>query len=150
MDNRHQGATLVELIISIVIIATASAAILGVLSRNLEGSADAFLVNQAVAVAEAYLEEVTLKPFTDPDGVDAETIRANFDDVDDYDGLLDNGARDQFGNALPNLGNVTVSVAVTPSAALPGVPVGDTLRVDVRVVQSPYVDFVLTGYRTRL
>ena len=150
MDRRQQGVTLVELIISIVVIATASAAILGVLTRNLRSSADAFLVTQAVAVAEAYLEEIILKPFADPDGIDGEGARSDFDDVDDYNGLIDNGARDQFGNPLPNLGGLTVSVGVVASAALPGVPSADALRIDVRVVQAPYVDFTLSGYRTRL
>jgi MSHA pilin protein MshD len=141
--------TLIELIIAIVVIAIAVSAVLGVLTRNAQHSADAMVVSQAVAIAEAYLEEVSLKPFVDPDGVDGEAARADFDDVDDYDGLVDAGAVDQFGNALGALADYTVSVSVTPSAALPNVPVADALRVDVTVARPPYVNFVLTGYRTR-
>ena len=73
---------------------------LGVLSSTVGRSADAMVMSQAVAIAEAYLEEISLKAFADPDGVDGETTRAAFDDVDDYNGLVDNGARDQFGTAL--------------------------------------------------
>ena len=40
-------------------------------------SADAMVLSQAVAIAEAYLEEITLKPFADPDGVDGETASAS-------------------------------------------------------------------------
>ena len=69
--------------------------------------------------------------------------------MDDYDGLLDTGAADQFGNPIPALAAYTVSVTVSSSAALTGVPAADALRVDVRVTQAPYIDFVLSGYKTR-
>jgi MSHA pilin protein MshD len=105
--------------------------------------------HQAAAIAEAYLEEIMLKPLNDPDGVDGEAARAAFDDLDDYDGLSDAGARDQFGSPLAGLGDYNVAVAVTPSPALPGVPLGDALRVDVVVTHANDIDFVLSGYRTR-
>jgi MSHA pilin protein MshD len=142
--------TLIEVVISIVVIAIAVGAVLGVLSQNVQRSADAMVVAQGVAVATAYVEEIMLKPFSDPDGTDTETARADFDDVDDYDGLVDIGAVDQFGFPLASLANYTVSVAVTPSSALTGVPMADALRIDVRVQLAPYIDYTLTGYRTRL
>lgn len=148
--NRQGGVTLVELIVSIVIVATAVGAVLNVLSSNLGRSADAFITLQAGAIAEAYLEEIRLRPFTDPDGIDGETNRIDFDDLDDYDGLVDNGAKDQFGNAIAELSNYSVSVTVIASVALPGVPAVDSRRIDVRVIQAPYVDFTLSSYRTRL
>ena len=141
--------TLIELIIAIVVIAIAVSAVLGVLTRNVQNSADAMVISQAAAVAEAYLEDVSLKPFTDPDGIDGEAARIDFDDVDDYNGLVDAGAADQFGNPIGALADYTVSVTVVPSAALPNVPLADALRVDVTVVRAPYVNFTLTGYRTR-
>jgi MSHA pilin protein MshD len=142
--------TLVELVIAIVIVAIAASAVLGVLSSSVGRSADAMIVSQAVAIAESYLEEITLKPFVDPDGIDGEAARINFDDVDDYDGLTDAGAYDQFGNPIAGLGGYTVNVGVVASAALPGVAPADTWRVDVRVQFAPYVDYVLSGYKTRL
>ncbi len=149
IEQRQNGMTLVELIIAIVVIAIAVSAVLGVLTRNVQHSADAMVIRQAAAIAEAYLEEVSLKPFVDPDGIDGEAARTDFDDVDDYNGLVDAGAVDQFGNPIVALADYTVSVTVTPSSALPNVPLADALRVDVNVVRLPYVDFVLTGYRTR-
>ena len=141
--------TLIELVIAIVVIAIAASAVLGLLSRTTETSADAMIVAQAGAIAEAYLEEITLRSFDDPDGVDGEASRGIFDDVDDYDGLTDVGARDQFGNAIASLGNYTVSVSVSATSALTGIPSTDALRIDVRVTQQPYVNFMLTSYRTR-
>ena len=96
---RESGATLIELVISIVVISIAVSAVLGLLSSSAAHSADSMVLSQAVSIAEAYLEEVSLKPFADPDSVDGEANRVDFDDVDDYDGLVDVGARDQFGNA---------------------------------------------------
>ena len=149
LTARQSGVTLVELLVSIVIVAIAAGTILGLLATTTGGSADPMLRHQASAVAEAYLEEILLRPFDDPDGADGEGSRAAFDDLDDYDGLLDVGARDQFGNPIPALAAYTVSVSVVPSAALAGVPAGDALRVDVNVSRGTEIDLLLSGYRTR-
>jgi MSHA pilin protein MshD len=148
--HREGGVTLIELVISIVVVAIAASAVLGVLSRTAGHSADAMIVAQAVAIAESYLEEITLKPFDDPDGADGEGNRADFDDLDDYHGLVDAGARDQFGNPIAGLDGYTVSVAVVGSAALTGVDAANAARVDVTVSHAPLVNLSLSGYRTRL
>jgi MSHA pilin protein MshD len=148
--HREGGVTLIELVISIVVVAIAASAVLGVLSRTAGHSADAMIVAQAVAIAESYLEEITLKPFDDPDGADGEGNRADFDDLDDYHGLVDAGARDQFGNPIAGLNGYTVSVAVVGSAALTGVDAANAARVDVTVSHAPLVNLSLSGYRTRL
>lgn len=151
MRSRGQrGATLIELVISIVVIAIAASAVLGVLSGTVGRSADAMVLAQGVAIAEAYLEEISLKSFADPDGTDGETLRPDFDDVDDYDGLDDAGARDQFGTPLAALAQYRVTVAVTPSAALAGVPAAEARRIDVRVTHPGNVAVALTGYKARL
>jgi MSHA pilin protein MshD len=148
--HREGGVTLIELVISIVVVAIAASAVLGVLSRTAGHSADAMIVAQAVAIAESYLEEITLKPFDDPDGADGEGNRADFDDLDDYHGLVDAGARDQFGNPIAGLDGYTVSVAVVGSGALTGVGAANAARVDVTVSHAPLVNLSLSGYRTRL
>lgn len=143
----QRGVTLVELLVSIVIVAIASSAVLGVLSITAGGSADPMIRHQAAAIGEAYLEEILLKPMSDPDGIDGEAARIDFDDVDDYDGLTDIGARDQFGNPIASLAAYDVSVAVTPSAGLPAAPAADVLRVDVNIVRAADINFTLSGYR---
>jgi MSHA pilin protein MshD len=150
MRGGERGATLIELTISIVVIAIAASAVLGVLSSTVGRSADAMALSQAVAIAEAYLEEIALKPFADPDGIDGEASRPSFDDVDDYDGLVDFGARDQFGNALAPLAQYGVAVAVSPSTGLAGVPGADARRIDVVVTYPGNGTVALTGYKTRL
>ena len=148
MRGRGQrGATLIELVISIVVIAIAASAVLGVLSSSVGRSADAMVMTQAVAIAEAYLEEISLKSFADPDGVDGEAARVAFDDVNDYNGLVDNGARDQFDTPLVPLAQYTVAVTVSPSAALTGVPSAAAERIDVQVTY-PGGAVTMTGYKT--
>lgn len=148
--RNQSGMTLIEVVIAIVVIAIAVSAVLGVLARNAGASADAMIVSQGITIAEAYLEEISLKAFADPDGTDGEAGRASFDDVDDYDGLFDAGAADQFGNPIPDLAAYTVSVAVNASSALPGIAAADAYRIDVRVRFAQRVDYTLSGYRTRL
>ena len=140
--RRHKqlGVTLVELLVSIVIVSIAASGVLGVLSMTTAASADPMIRHQAAAIAEAYLEEIMLKPVIDPDGADG----------DAYDGMVDVGARDQFGTPIAGLGNYGVGVSVSPSSALPSVPAADALRVDVVVSHGTDINFVLSGYRTRL
>jgi len=147
--HRELGVTLVELLVSIVVVSIAASAVLGVMSMNTARSADPMIRHQAAAIAESYIEEILLKPASDPDGVDGEATRADFDDLDDYDGLSDAGARDQFGVPLPGLGDYNVAVTVVPSSALPSVPAVDALRVDVVVTHANSINFALSGYRTR-
>ncbi len=147
-DRGERGATLIELVISIVVIAIAASAVLGVLSTTVGRSADAMALSQAVSIAEAYLEEISLKPFADPDAVNGEAARSAFDDVGDYHNLIDEGARDQLGAPLAPLAQYRVAVTVTPSAALPGVPVGAAQRIDVEVTYPGNGVVALTGYKT--
>ena len=144
----ERGVTIVELLVSIVIVSIAASTILGVISMTTAGSADPMIRHQAAAIAEAYLEEILLKPIIDPDGIDGEAARADFDDLDDYNGLVDAGAHDQFGAPIAGLADYGVAVSVAGSAGLPPVPVADAYRVDVVVTHTTAVNFVLSGYRT--
>jgi MSHA pilin protein MshD len=144
--RRQAGTTLIELVIAIVIISIAVSAILMVFSMNVGYSADPMIRYQAVAIAEAYLEEISLKAFADPDGVDGEANRTLYDDVDDYNGLVDVGARNQFDAALPGLGDYTVSVTVTQSA-LPSIAAIDNYLINVTVTHAANINFTLSAYR---
>lgn len=69
------GASLVELIMFIVVVGAGLVGILGVLNLNARGSADPLIEKQALAIAEAYLEEALAMPFTycDPNDANAAT-----------------------------------------------------------------------------
>lgn len=143
----QSGVTLIELVIAIVIISIAATTILGTFATTVGNSVDPMIRHQAIAIAEAYLEEIALKSFADPDGVDGEASRDLYDDVDDYDGLVDNGARDQFDAAIADLSNYTVSVSVTGSNALPGITSTDLFLISVTVSHPENVNFTVSGYR---
>ncbi|HVY23961.1 MAG TPA: prepilin-type N-terminal cleavage/methylation domain-containing protein [Steroidobacteraceae bacterium] len=143
--NRQRGVTLVELIVAIVIIAVAIFSVLGLLSAQASHSGDAMIRSQATHVASAYLDEIMQKQFAsqaNPPG------RANFNDVSDYNGLIDVGARDQFGNAVSGLNAFTVSVSVT-GTPLGSSGAGEVKRVDVTVTHTTGVKVILSGYRTQ-
>lgn len=150
--SRQSGVNLVELIIAIVIISIAITGVLMVFAVTVGRSADPMQQQQAVAIAEGYLEEILARPVADPDGTNAGETRATYDNVGDYDGLGESPPRDQNGNALPGLTGYTVNVTVTASAFGPAgdpVPATDGVRVDVRVTYPPDVDTTLSGYRAR-
>ncbi len=71
--RKSAGLSLVELIVFIVIVSAAVAGVLGALNVSTRASADPVIQKQALAIAEAVLEEVQLMPFTycDPDDANA-------------------------------------------------------------------------------
>jgi MSHA pilin protein MshD len=95
--RRERGFTLVELIVFIVIVSTAVAGVLMTLDLSNRSSTDPMIQKQALAVAEALLEEVQLQPFTycDPDDMPA---AANADNAAGCTGGA-GGANDE--NKLP-------------------------------------------------
>jgi MSHA pilin protein MshD len=136
------GFTLLELITTIVVIAVAAPALMSIFSSTIQTSADPVFQHQALSIAEAYMEEILLKDFT----IGPETTRASFDDVRDYNGLTDVGARDQANNLIAGLNNYTVTVTVA-SDGLNGIAAADSLRIDLTVSHAMIDDILLSGYR---
>lgn len=144
--RRESGLTLVELVITIAVLAIAVTGILLVLNENIAHSADPMVEQQAVNIAEAYLDEILNQSFTDPDGSNVGETRPTYDDVNDYNGLSES-PHDQSGNAVAGLSNYTVTVTVTNNVTL-GTDANAT-RVDVNVVYAPTnISITLSGYRT--
>jgi MSHA pilin protein MshD len=133
----------VELIVAIGVISTAGVTLVSTLSYLSGAGGEHILQAQAQSVADAYLNEIIGKAFADPNGVDGEGLRGQFDDVDDYAGYDQPVATDEFDNAA---GNFQVRVFLTPGT-LGALPANHVWRVDVRVDYG-LDDFVTsTGYR---
>ena len=148
MRSRHRGVTLVELVVAITIVAIAVTTILGAFAAVATRSADAMMQQQAIAIAESYLGEILQRWVVDPNGTPPNTGRASWDLVDQYNGLVDVGAHDQFGNPIASLSAYTVSVVTSQSSALAGVPAAATRRIDITVTYGSSGKVVLSGYRT--
>ena len=146
--NRNQrGVTLVELVIAMVIISIAVAGVMLVINSTILHSADPVLRQQAIAIAEAYMEEITLKNFADPD-TDGEGSRALYDDVDDYHGLSDSGAVDQNGTPVSGLEKYRVDVSVQAQSYGPAGNQVAGLKINVSVTDPAGESLTLSGYRT--
>lgn len=151
MRRRAHGFTLIELIVAITIVAIAAGTILGTIAAVASRSADAMLQQQAIAIAQSYLDEIQQRWVVDPNpsGPAPNTGRGSWDLVDQYNGLVDVGAKDQFGNSIAALSAYTVSVNVAQSTALPGLTTGVLpRRIDITVTRVPNVSVTLSGYRT--
>ncbi len=118
--NCQKGVTLIELILSMVIISIALVGIFSVINLTVSHSADPVVNYQAIAIAESYMDEILLQSYTDPDGSETGETRASFDDVSDYNGLNDVGAHNQQGVLISNLARYTVAVVVSAPLALTG------------------------------
>jgi len=153
INSKISGFTLIEMIIAIVVLAASASGILFSFTQNIGKSADPMITQQAIIIAQGYLEEAMLKPYSDPDGGETgsceEPSRIQYDDVTDYDCINDtSGALDQFGGTLAGLGAYNVAMSVTTvNIGSPAVP---ARRIDVTVTNdnNPNLNIILTGYRT--
>ena len=125
------GFTLVEAIMTLMIISIAMVAVTSVLSFGIKNQADGLWQARAVSLAESYIEQIMARRYDEntpiggvpacspsttscsaaADFDDGES-RAEFDDVDDFDGILDIGAVDENGVAIPGYERYTVAVNV--------------------------------------
>lgn len=74
---RQSGISLIEVVIFIVIVSVGVTGLMSILNSSLKHSADPMLRKQALAVAEALLEEVTSMPFTICDPNDRNAANAS-------------------------------------------------------------------------
>ncbi|MEZ4290283.1 MAG: prepilin-type cleavage/methylation domain-containing protein [Myxococcota bacterium] len=106
-SRRLRGASLVEIVVAIVVTSIALSGTLMLVDTTTRRSADPMLERQAISIGESYLEEILQKPFFDPDDgtlcPSPEADRDRYDNVCDYQGLDEIGARDQQGDAIAGL-----------------------------------------------
>ena len=126
-NQAQSGMTLVELVITIVIIGIASAALFSAMAAITGRSADPMLRQQSLALAEAYLEAINTRPYAElPSAAQGASAPQDID-----------------GN--PILDDYRVAVAVDASAALTGVA---ATRIDVSVTDPQGQTLELSGWRT--
>jgi MSHA pilin protein MshD len=157
------GIALFEVILAIVVISIAVTAVMGVFTLTVRHSVDPMTRQQAQFIAEAYLEEILLKNFADPDppnnictGTQEALGRAYYDNVCDYNGINE-APKNQFGQAIAALGAYNVQVAIISDNTVnlnglinnTGAPIAyRVLRVDVTVTGPNNASITLSGFRT--
>ena len=119
--------TLVELVITIVIVGIAAAAMFSAMAAITARSADPMLRQQSLALAEAYLEAITTRAYADLPAA-AQSLQT---------------AQDI--NGTPILPGYRVSVAVNTGASVGGVA---ATSIRVTVVDPTGQQLLLDGYRT--
>ncbi len=143
LNHKIQGATLVELIITIVIISVSLTGILNVVNLTTSHSADPMVQYQALAIAESYLEEIILLPVTANPDTSVSNDRSSFDNIADYNGLNDTGVVDQNGDAIVGLENYSIVISIADES----ISSINMQVITVTVSRSGTQDIVLTGYR---
>ena len=159
----QRGMTLIELVMFIVIVSVGILGILSVMNVTVKSSADPIVRKQALAMADAILDEVLAKEFSNPAGGYTETApttcanRALYDDVDDYrcfDGSTDSKKihGDSSLGPIPIAAlagyRATVTVDATASAVIGAIPAGQIEKVTVSVTSSGSGETIqLSGYR---
>jgi MSHA pilin protein MshD len=163
--NRRAGFTLVELVLAIAIVGVAVAAAMSVVVTLTRHSADPMTGQQAQLIAEAYLEEILLKRFYDPNTGTVcpapEGTRGEYNNVCDYRNIAAQAPASQSGAAIAALAAYRVTVTVSPNPGTPtaainlgplsndyGAGLIRVLRVDVEVTGPGDTVARLTGYRT--
>ncbi len=147
MRKRTAGYSLIELVVSMTLIAIA---ILGTLfAVNIAGmySGDPMITYQAASIAEAYLTEISTKNF--PTGTCPSGTRSTYTNICNYNGL-NQPPTDETGTAIAALSGYTVQVNVDTTAAVLGSLTAGTqsVRVDVTVSHLGMDTMTYSMYRT--
>lgn len=159
LANRQSGATLVELVMTIVIISIAVAGVVGAFATIAGRSADPLNQTRAVELAQLYLDEILAKKYdegTSDGGVPPysgaciikteEGVRAAFDDVDDYHNLNDDPPKSPINN-LAGYNGFQVTIAVVCAGNEVGLAPADAKRVRVTITTPGGPVFDFSAYR---
>ena len=167
---RHQeGFTLVEVVIVIVLVGAMMAGMTALFMNNVGSSHRPYLRQKALAVANAFMDEIIRKQWNEASplgggcvnagvscgsgptavaiGTDGES-RSFYDDVDDYHGLTQSPPQDSAGVNMPGYSGYTVGVSVVqPGASWNSIPAADVRLITVTVTSSSNETITISAYR---
>lgn len=155
----QEGATLVELVMTIVIISVAIAGVVGAFSVITGRSADPLNQTRAVALSQLYMDEILSRNYdenTPPGGfpkhegcsITGETDRKLYNDVDDYDGIDNEEPANADGDSLGTAYSAfRVSVTVSCAGDEVGLAVADAKRIDITITDPSNQTYLFTAYR---
>lgn len=158
----QKGATLVELVITIVVISIAIAGVVGAFALIVGRSADPLDQTRAVSLAQIYMDEILSRKYSEntPQGGvprasgcsvnTEETDRDSYDDADDYNAINNEAPRNADGDLLDTsaYADFSVSVTVVCAGGELGLPDDDAKRLDVTIRDPSGQNYQFTAYRT--
>lgn len=166
MRPLQRGATLVELVMTIVIISVAIAGVVGAFSLISGRSANALNETRAVELAQLYLDEVMAKKFDDQTplggvfddgspytGADRCVIedegqsRTEYDDVDDYHSINGPPTSKVDNTALSGYSGFTVAIDVACAGDDLAVSNNDVKRIDMTISSPSGGSFSFSAYK---
>jgi len=178
MNKRHsktdfkKGFTLMETVISIIIVAVAIVGILSVIYNVTQKGINPVMELKACELGQAMLDEIILKRWDEDTplggghintalaniGTEAgETSRQDFDDVDDYDGYSDGTSseplKDEAGNTLTGFDGFSRSVSVVfekPTGAPAGIDEKNYKKITVKVILPTGEEISFVTYKTNI
>ena len=114
------GFSLIELIVFIVIVGVALAGVLSVLDFTSSRSAEPIVAKQAVAVGEAFIDEIISRDYANAAGTNVDP-RSNFTGITDYHLYsTSNIIKLRNGNSIAGLTGYSISVQVGNTVTVTG------------------------------
>lgn len=167
--REESGFTLIEVIVFIVIVSVGLAGVLAAFNTAVKSSGDPMINSQILRLAEATMQEVLQKQYqndpSDPANgsstlgctptttptcrVNTPADRANYNDVDDYNGFAQTGITQLDGTTpVSGLGSYSVAIAVDKTTAtLGGITTPNVKKITVTASNGSQ-SIALSGYRT--
>ena len=143
--GKTRGFTLPEALLAIVVISVGLTGLLLAFSTVARSSADPVVRKQMLAIAQALMEEITLKPYAAAaNSAPGGCARDTYNDVADFNGYSSTGICTVDGVAIAQLATYNVSTTVA-SGTLFGVTAAKTISV---TVSHGGETITLTGWRT--
>lgn len=132
---------MIELIVSIVIISVGLMGVMSVFSLTAGKNVNPLIEKQALAIAQSYMDEILAQSYSGA----AASSRDYFNNVDNYNNLLDYGAKTQEGVAITGFSQYTVSASVSAPQTLAGGVMAKMVKVEVSGLGG--VSVSLVGYK---
>ena len=155
----QEGVTLVELVMTIVIISISVAGVVGAFALISSRSSDALHQTRAVALSQLYMDEIMGQRYSEATPVGGvpkasgcdisteESSRSEYDDVDDYNAINQRVPRDAEGAVLSGYEGFSVSVTVECAGSAVGLPPEDAKRIDLTITAPAEQTFLFSAYR---
>lgn len=169
LRQKQSGFTLIETIIVIVLVGAMMAGMTSLFMNNVGNSHRPFLRQRALAVANAFMDEIQHKRWNEATpvgggcvnsgvscptgpaitaiGADGEA-RSAYDDIDDYHGLNQSPPQDSAGVDMPGYAGFTVAVSVAqPAGAWNAIAAADVRLITVSVTSPSNETIAISAYR---